>query len=66
MVAEANGKHAKRALTACMRKFIVILKAMLHNKTHWQAPALMSPLSSLSPLVGAVSEHDCCQALVPY
>jgi len=26
-------------LTACMRKFLVILNAMLHNKTHWQTPA---------------------------
>jgi hypothetical protein len=66
MVAEANGKHAKPALAACMRKFLVILNAMLHNRTHWQAPALMSPLSSLSPLMGAVSEHGCCQALVPH
>lgn len=55
----ANGKHAKPALTACMRKFLVILNAMLHNKTHWQIPALTSP-SSLSPLLGAVSEHGCC------
>ena len=56
----ANGKHAKPALTACMRKFLVILNAMLHYKTHWQTPALISPTSSLSPLVGAVSEHGCC------
>ena len=56
----ANGKHAKPALTACMRKFLVILNAMLHNKTHWQTPALTSPSSSLSPLLGAVSEHGCC------
>jgi hypothetical protein len=45
------------ALTACMRKFLVILNAMLHNNTHWQTPALTS---SLSPLLGAVSEHGCC------
>ena len=56
----ANGKHAKPALTACMRKFLVILNAMLHNKTHWQTPALTSSTSSLSPLLGAVSEHGCC------
>jgi transposase len=56
----ANGKHAKPALTACMRKLLVILNAMLHNKTHWQPPTLISLTSSLSPLLGAVSEHGCC------
>jgi hypothetical protein len=56
----ANGKHAKPALTASMRKFFVILNAMLHNKTHWQTPALTSPTFPLSPLPGAVSEHGCC------
>ena len=55
-----NGKHAKPALIACMRKFLVILNAMLHHKTHWQTPALASPTSPLSPLLGAVSEHGCC------
>ena len=56
----ANGKHAKPALIACMRKFLVILNAMLHHKTHWQTPALASPTSSFSPLLGAVTEHGCC------
>jgi transposase len=56
----ANGKHAKPALIACMRKFLVILNAMLHHKTHWQTPALTSPTSPLSPLLCAVSEHGCC------
>ena len=55
-----KGKHAKPALIACMRKFLVILNAMLHDKTHWQTPALTFPASSLSPLLGAVSEHGCC------
>jgi hypothetical protein len=55
-----NGKHAKPALIACMRKFLVILNAMLHDKTHWQTPAPTSPTSLLSPLLGAVSEHGCC------
>ena len=45
----ANGKHAKPALTACMRKFIVILNAMLHNKTHWQTSALTFPTSPFPP-----------------
>jgi transposase len=56
----ANSKHAKPALTACMRKFLVILNAMLHNNTYWQTPALTSPTFPLSPLPGAVSEHGCC------
>ncbi|MCU7811845.1 MAG: transposase, partial [Candidatus Thiodiazotropha sp. (ex Notomyrtea botanica)] len=31
----ANGKHKKVALTACMRKMITILNAMLRNNTPW-------------------------------
>ena len=31
----AKGKHKKVALTACMRKFITILNAMVKNKTEW-------------------------------
>jgi len=30
------GKPAKVALTACMRKLLVILNAMLKNYTHWE------------------------------
>jgi transposase len=56
----ARGKHAKRALTACMRKLLVILNAMLRSKTHWQAPALATMTSTISPLADAVSEHGCC------
>jgi transposase len=56
----ASGKHAKPALTACMRKLLVILNAMLRTKTHWQIPALATPTSTISPLVGVVSEHGCC------
>jgi transposase len=29
------GKPAKVALTACMRKLLVILNAMLKNRTYW-------------------------------
>jgi len=32
----AQGKHKKVALTACMRKFIVILNAMLRDNCEWQ------------------------------
>ena len=56
----ANGKHAKPAVTACMRKLLVILNARLHNKTHWQTPARTFLNSPLSPLLGAVSQHGCC------
>jgi transposase len=56
----ARGKYPKSALTACMRKLLVILNSMLHNKTHWHATALTSSTSALSPLLGAVSEHGCC------
>ncbi len=31
----AQGKHKKVALTACMRKFITILNAMVKNKEEW-------------------------------
>jgi transposase len=56
----AGGKSAKPALTAHMRKLLVILNAMLHNKTPWQTPALTSSTSNpFSPLRGAVSEHAC-------
>src|SRR5712672_1441993 len=44
----ARGKYPKSALTACMRKLLVILNAMLHNKTNWQTPALASSTSALS------------------
>jgi len=56
----ARGKYPKSALTACMCKLLVILNAMLHNKTHWQTPALASSTSALSPFLGAVPEHGCC------
>ena len=31
----SQGKHKKVALTACMRKFIIILNTMIKNKTEW-------------------------------
>jgi transposase len=55
-----RGKHPKPALTACMRKLVVILNAMLRSKTSWQTPALDSSRSSLSPFLGAVSQYGCC------
>ena len=56
----ARGKCPKSALTACMRKLLVILNAMLRSKMSWLAPALASSTSTLSPLLGAVAEHGCC------
>ena len=34
----AAGKPAKVALTACMRKLLTLLNAMLKAKTPWQPP----------------------------
>lgn len=34
----ATGKPAKVALTACMRKLLVILNAMVRNGTPWSPP----------------------------
>jgi transposase len=31
------GKPKKVALTACMRKLLTILNAMMHHRTNWQA-----------------------------
>jgi transposase len=56
----ASGKYPKSALTACMRKLLVILNAMLRSKISWQTPALASSTAPLFPLLGAVPEHGCC------
>ncbi len=46
----ARGKHAKPALTACMRKLLVILNAMLRSNTHWQTPMLLCHPQLFLPL----------------
>jgi len=56
----ARGKYPKSALTACMRKLLVILNAMLRSKMSWQTPALAASSATLSPLLGAVPQHGCC------
>lgn len=33
---KAQGKQSKLALTACMRKLLIILNAMVKNNTHWK------------------------------
>jgi transposase len=38
------GKEKKVALTACMRKLLVILNAMFRNHTSWQPPRLQEPI----------------------
>jgi transposase len=35
----ARGKNAKQALTACMRKLLVLLNAMIKTQQPWHAPA---------------------------
>lgn len=39
----ATGKPAKVALTACMRRLITILNAMVKTQQPWRAPALVTP-----------------------
>jgi len=56
----ARGKYPKSALTACMRKLLVILNAMLRSKSHWRTTALTSSTATPYPLGDAVSEHGCC------
>ena len=55
----ARGKYPKSALTACMRKLLVILNARLRSKLSWQTPAPPSSTATLSPLLGAVPQHGC-------
>jgi transposase len=56
----ARGRYPKSALTACMRKLLVILNAMLHNQTPWQTPPLTPSISPLSPRLSADTQHGCC------
>jgi transposase len=55
-----HGKHPKPALTACMRKLLVILNAVLRTNTPWQTPTPTTFISKFSPLLGAVTQHGCC------
>jgi transposase len=43
-----RGKPAKQALTACMRKLLVILNAMVRSRTPWSAPRSLLSLSVAS------------------
>ncbi len=55
-----RGKHPKPALTACMRKLLVILNAVLRTNTPWQTSTPAASISTFSPLLGAVTQHGCC------
>jgi transposase len=37
------GKPRKVALVACMRKLLIILNAMLMNRTPWRSPQALPP-----------------------
>jgi transposase len=39
----SNGKPPKVALTACMRKLLVILNAMLKHRTQWSTSIYPAP-----------------------
>jgi transposase len=39
----ATGKPKKVALVACMRKLLIILNAMLRNRTPWRSPHVLTP-----------------------
>jgi hypothetical protein len=45
----ARGKYPKPSLTACMRKLLVILNAMLRRKISWQTPARAASTATLLP-----------------
>jgi transposase len=38
----AQGKHKKVALTACMRKMMTILNAMVRDNHRWQEKEIMA------------------------
>lgn len=40
-----NGKEKKVALTACMRKLLTMLNAMMRDQKHWNPPALEANLA---------------------
>jgi hypothetical protein len=42
-----------------MRKLLVILNAMLNDKSHWYSPALTSPTATLSLPPGRGCSHGC-------
>jgi transposase len=51
----AAGKKPKVALTACMRKLLVILNTMLRDQTPWTAETVTLPRATPAPLSAAKS-----------
>ena len=51
----AAGKKPKVALTACMRKFIIMLNAMLRHQTPWNAEIAAIPSPFSAALAGAAA-----------
>jgi transposase len=45
----AKGKHKKVALTACMRKLLLILNQIAKNETPWRSPTLHLQIDKLIP-----------------
>jgi transposase len=54
-----RGKHLKPALTACMRKLLVVLNAVLRTNNPWQTPHARRFHLYIFSLPGAVTEHGC-------
>ena len=60
------GKPAKVALTACMRKILVILNAMLKNRTYWN-PQLPLALRRVREVFGGTGLYCRCEDFdIPY
>jgi transposase len=56
-----RGKHPKPALTACMRKLLVILNAILRTNQPWHfSPSQHVSLSPISSATTAAIQHGCC------
>jgi transposase len=53
----ARGKYPKSALTTCMRKLLVILNAMLHNKTSHRFNSETAYISQNVLIYGCPERH---------
>ena len=56
----ARGKYPKSALTACMRKLLVILNAMLHNQTPPLTPSISPFLPAWARILNTVAARTVC------
>jgi hypothetical protein len=57
----ANGKRAKPVLIACMRKFLVILNAMLHNKLTGTLPLSQPFIPTWAWMLNTVAARGTCR-----